>query len=167
MKHAEFTGFRLVNSRAQRWKYFTTQLDDVYCWNCKVSVSTSSNTIGKYALGKLELLKSSTANIWNTCKIQMSQKIVLSVQNGKKGTVHSVRVFVHSTCALRWRVVLWLIFWVGRKFQQNAKSVVCISTYDDTKFQDSRKTRTLNDEEKRNELLLLLIPSMTFSNLSF
>ena len=98
-----------VNSLAQRWKYFTTQLDGVYCWNCKVSVSTSSNTMGKYALGKLELLKSSTTNIWNTCTIQMSQKIVLSVQNGKKGTVHSVRVFVHSTgtWALQWHVVSW------------------------------------------------------------
>ena len=53
--------------------------------------------------------------------------------------------------------VSFLIFWVGRKFQQNAKSVVCISTSDDTKFQDSRKTRTLNDEEKHHKVILCLI----------
>ena len=87
--HAEFTGFRRrpIAMEAALWADYQT--DDVYSFNYKVSVSTSSNTIGKFALGMLELLKLSTANIWNTCKIQMSQKIVLSVQNGKKGTVHS------------------------------------------------------------------------------
>ena len=40
--------------------------------------------------------------------------------------------------------VSFLIFWVGRKFQQNAKSLVCISTYDDTKI--SRFSKDKNPE---------------------